>query len=91
MTEKPNDHSNDILKLEASRLEKVWSEMPTEVKFALRRKTVKLGAFGAIKEIGAHYQNGAWSITAYPDTSGFGSLGLNVSTELYKRLEQTNG
>ncbi|MEM6759700.1 MAG: hypothetical protein AAF601_09515 [Pseudomonadota bacterium] len=70
------DPSNAIERKLAQAAQQAWTAMPSEVRIAMRRRLFQMAPIQAIKAVGPHYKDGAWSITPYPGATGFGELGL---------------
>ncbi|WP_299614789.1 hypothetical protein [uncultured Tateyamaria sp.] len=70
------DPLNDLARRVSECAQAAWSAMPDEVKFAMRKRLFQMNPINAIKEVGTHYRDGAWSITPYLGASGFGELSL---------------
>ena len=77
-----NDLENGLL----ARADDAWNAMSDDVRFAVKRRLFQMNAIHAIKEVGAYFQNGAWSITPYPNAEGFGELGLMGCKFIYDKL-----
>ncbi|MBY6048681.1 hypothetical protein [Vannielia litorea] len=69
--------------------ERLWQQMPSEVRYVLRRRLAELDLLKAITLIGRHWQNGHWSITPFPAGDGF-AIGVGMAMELADRLRAGN-
>ncbi|WP_299201903.1 hypothetical protein [uncultured Tateyamaria sp.] len=68
------------------RAEEAWATMSSDVVFALRKRLFQMNPINAVKEVGTHYRDGAWSITPFPGASGFGELGLSGCKYIHDKL-----
>ncbi|WP_299375847.1 hypothetical protein [uncultured Tateyamaria sp.] len=77
---------NDLERALSDRARAAWSAMPDDVKFAMRKRLFQMNPINAIKEVGVHFRDGAWSITPFPDAHGFGELGLAGCKYIHDKL-----
>ncbi|WP_299691648.1 hypothetical protein [uncultured Tateyamaria sp.] len=63
-----------------------WNAMQGNVRFARHRQLIQIYPIQEIKVVGTHDSEGAWSITPYPGTTGFGELGLIGCKHIHDRL-----
>ena len=69
-----------------ARAEQAWTVIPDDIRFAMRRRLFQMSPFQAIRAVGGHYRDEHWSITPFPDVSGFGELGLIGCTHIHAQL-----
>lgn len=72
-------------------LAKALAALDDDIRFVRVRKNEELGPINAIKEIGAHFKDGKWSVTPFPGMTGFGELGLKGSTGAVNHLRAQHG
>ena len=77
---------NDLEHRLLARAAGAWATMSADVAFALCSRLFGMNPFTAIKEVGTHDRDGAWSFTPFAGASRFGELGLDGCKYIHDKL-----